>query len=57
MDFILHFNIDNDEFNSNVDYAISRILLNVSKDILVGEMTKVIMDSNGNTIGEWKIEG
>jgi len=57
MDFILHFNIDNDEFNPNIDYAISRILLNVSKDILLGKMTKVIMDSNGNTIGEWKIEG
>jgi len=56
MSFKLNFNCDNDIFRINPETEISRILIDIAQETLLGKTFGNIQDANGNTIGSWEIE-
>ena len=54
--FTLKFNTTNAAFSEYPEDEITRILRGVIEKVRGGFASGTIMDINGNTIGEWKLE-
>lgn len=53
--FELKFNTANDSFE-NLEAETAKVLADIRKRVLRGETAGNVRDSNGNTIGNWKLK-
>ena len=54
--FTLSFSTDNAAFSESGEGEVINILHKVKRDLMAGHYSGAIMDTNGNTIGEWSCE-
>ena len=56
MTFKLEFDTDNDDFYEAPHAQTSGILRNVAQKVILGHRYGLIHDTNGNKVGQWKLD-
>lgn len=57
MKFSLNFKMDNEAFADYMEGEVKQILHDVGEHVTQGRTAGKVFDSNGNSVGEWKITG
>lgn len=55
MNAVIHFDVSGEEFLDNGAAAVALVLRSVSNDVMRGETTGKVYDSENNVIGSWEI--